>query len=78
MAAPGRKTGWRKKDQRETLPLSTIWIEKGLREWLKTQDNQTTTVERALIDYRKKIDCNKAKQIANDLLNEGFGVIWKK
>jgi kynurenine formamidase len=58
MAKRGRRTGWRKKDQRETLQISP-YIEKSLVEWLRTQENQTRTIEKALIDYRKKMEAIK-------------------
>ncbi len=58
MAKPGRRKGWRKKDSKETSLLS-VRIEVEIREWLRTQDNQTTTVEIALTHYREALNGNK-------------------
>ncbi len=58
MSKPGRRKGWRKKDRKETASLS-VKIEVEIREWLRTQNNQATTVELALIHYRKAFDNKK-------------------
>ena len=52
MAKRGRKIGWRKVNRLEKLPLS-VKILAPVRIWLETQDNQTATVENALIEYRR-------------------------
>jgi len=54
-STPGRRKGWKKSDQRETLQVSK-WIDKDLVLWLRTQENQTVTIEQALIAYREKLE----------------------
>ena len=55
MTTAGRKTGWRKKDQKETIQICRK-IEKSIAEWLLAQENHTETIEKALIYYREKLE----------------------